>query len=315
MSSDSEDDLSLSLLNIFDDQVKTRRNHQIDDTGLGASLNSSTPSTSAIITTSTASALTSDTTDLMATPRIRPAQWNPSNVGWWFRNLESQFITNNVTDNVLKINYVVQHLPLEACNVVPSIVYKDTYQSADYDLLKKALIREFTRSQEKVLQDLLDDDSLGDSTPTQMYQRMVLLAQSSSVKIPEEIIVDRWLRKLPLVVANAMATIEGKFEPVRHLPIAERIFNRNNLQSKPPSEISAVSEQFSRPRDFEAIEPRIATTDRRSSNSRSTLSKRSPSPAAISSDTSVCWYHRRYGKAALKCITPCSWKRSGNARQ
>ena len=62
------------------------------------------------------------------------------------------------------------------------------------------------------------------------------------------------------------------------------------------SEIAQLKQLFSQPH-------------RRPSRSRA----RTPTPAPTDPPQDVCWYHQKFGQAARKCKSPCSWK-TGNTQ-
>lgn len=238
---------------------------------------------------------------------IHPPQWNAENVRGWFASIESQFVIKNVTDGVLKFHHLVAHLPVDVARLESSLAYRDSVLSVDYTRLKSALITRFAADQSKLLNELLDDDSLGDSIPSDVYQRMVLLSQSCTEPLSTSVLFNRWVRKLPQRIADAMLALESPFNPVKHLPIADRLFYSSRQQEQ---QINAVdNKQPARPR-AKPIEQRQPSSVPRAASRASTNRN-----TGSSNDSDLCFYHQRFGNRARKCITPCQYRPSGNERQ
>lgn len=239
---------------------------------------------------------------------IHPPQWNAENVRGWFASIESQFVIKKVTDNILKFHHLVAHLPVDVARLESSLAYRDTVLPTDYSNLKIAIIARFAADQSKLLSELLDDDSLGDSTPSDVYQKMVLLSQSCTEPLSTSVLFNRWVRKLPQRIADAMLALESPFNPVKHLPIADRLFYSSKQQDQ---HISAVDNRSSaRPRVKPSEQSQSSSVPR--SASRASTNRNNNGSSNYSS---FCYFHQRFGQRARKCIDPCQFKPSGNESQ
>lgn len=294
--SDQEDSLlDTSLLSdVFPGAVRHQR--QQVDSGLGDS----------IIPSQSATTMTDQGTPPHPVS-IHPPQWNAENVRGWFASIESQFVIKNVTDGILKFHHLVAHLPVEVARLESLLAYKNTVVSTDYTQLKNAIITRFAADQSKILNELLDDDSLGDSIPSDVYQKMVLLSQSCTEPLSTSVLFNRWTRKLPQRIADAMLALESPFNPVKHLPIADRLFYSSRQQDQ---QINAViNKPLANPRVKQPIEQQQSFVLR--SASRASTNRN----VNFSNDSNICSFHRRFGNHARKCISPCQYKPSGNGRQ
>ena len=92
-----------------------------------------------------------------------PAFWS-GNPEVWFRQVESNFTTRNITAQQTKFDYVIQALDNSTADRVQSIILSPPERDP-YDELKKTLIAIFGKSQAEKDQEILDFNGLGDKKP------------------------------------------------------------------------------------------------------------------------------------------------------
>ncbi|XP_029672987.1 uncharacterized protein LOC115241388 [Formica exsecta] len=83
--------------------------------------------------------------------------------------------------------------------------------------------------------------------------------------------------------------------------------NSNNIKTE-INELKATIEALTRQfKELRSKQRRVRNRSR--SRFRSRFDRRNISPAPIQQEESgVCYYHRRFGKEAYRCLLPCNWK-------
>ena len=127
---------------------------------------------------------------------FRPPQWSPNNVEAWLRIIESQFAIAGIKLPNTKYNNVIAALPPEIITRVLDATTDNISPTAEeYNTLITAIRTRTVATKQSRLHAVLDTEEIGDKTPSQFYHHLKQL--SSGVGVTEEIILDRWLQKLP----------------------------------------------------------------------------------------------------------------------
>lgn len=236
----------------------------------------------------------------VAAVSVKAANFNPNFVEGWLANLESQFAIAGITAEMTKFRHLIASLPPEQTSHFARVAYRAAYQQGDYAIAKQTLIRIHAVSFEQQMKSLLDDETLGDLTPSQAYRKMKNIVENCSEVIPDRLFMERWMKRLPPQIYSSVKLITN-FDEATHLPLVDEIF-----------------EQFQATQFLHAAP--IATNNRNSNHSnnnrnrqpRNNINRGRPSTPADLSE--LCWYHQLHGRSARKCTPPCSW-RSGNSQQ
>ena len=231
----------------------------------------------------------------------------------WFAQVEAQFRLRGITVQKTMYEHVASSLTPEIATEVRDILLKPP-ETQPYDALKKALIERTSASEQRRLQQLFTTEELGDRKPTQLLRRMQQLLGDKETTTDSSFIKELFMQRLPtnirIVLASAserntlqdLAILADKMAEVAG-PTISTVATPAQATSEGDSsmraEISSLREQVSALQA--AVRPR-----RSRSRSRNRGRPRSPS------GTGVCWYHRRFGDSARKCLLPCT--KSGNVR-
>ncbi|CAE1275403.1 unnamed protein product [Acanthosepion pharaonis] len=147
----------------------------------------------------------------------------------FFAQLESECELRGITSQKTKFNLAVSKLPLEIIISPP--------KDKPYYKLKEELIRRTSMSRQKKLSQLLHEEQLGDSKPSQFLRRLQHLAGESN---EDGIICHIFLQRLPPAYHAVLAAV-GEDAPVEKL--AEIADNVADLTSGCTAPVSAVQTQ------------------------------------------------------------------------
>lgn len=220
-----------------------------------------------------------------------------------------------------------------------------------YITLKNKLIERHSMSEERRIEQLLSQTEMGDKKPSEFYRSMESLAPPPET-FDRSLLAKFWLRRLPKELGMALLS-SGKTDTTDLLTIADRMWDLGycsnisaiglNLNQTSPSEkiipaipqpnvpqlvqnsisqisIEAISTLTSAIHEmstkFANFDQRLSSLQnaqqgRYRSRSRSQSRRRFRSPSV---NNSMCWYHRRFGNHARKCIAPCSYKSDDNSK-
>lgn len=238
-----------------------------------------------------------------------PPFWK-KNPQLWFRQLEAQFSTSNITTEATKFNHLVGVIETDILDYVCDIILTPPAANP-YQAIKKRLIKQFTVSDQQKLKALLEELQLGDLKPTDLLRKMKVL---SCGKVSDELMQTLWLQRLPTTIQTVLATNTAPLDDLATL--ADTMYEVIQASS------SAVVQEVKQSSDTKMndlvnvvykLEDKIDSLKKsfhKSWNSNRQKSRsRSPTPARASqvSSTKLCFYHKHFSGKAKKCVKPCDW--------
>ena len=166
-----------------------------------------------------------------------------------------------------------------------------------YDNLKNELLRQFTLSSAEMAETLLNLPGLGDQRPSHLLQKILSLHPKEDK--PNFLTRAIFIRQLPEDVRGHL-TNKTDFNLTKLAMEADKFFVASGQrvhavaqpqaqQPAPPADVQAVHDGPDRP-----------PTNNKGHNRFSPQRSRPR-------DTQLCYYHRQYGTAAMKCRSPCSF--------
>lgn len=234
----------------------------------------------------------------------------------WFTQLESEFLVFRVRSDDIKYNTVIRHLDEQALVAVSEII-ENPPERDKYTHIKNMLISRFTDSEEKRLRQLLAGIELNDRRPSELLRELRQLAGGS---ISENILHSIWLQRLPSRIQATLAVVEES-PLIKLAELADKIVERDTgLQVA-----TIASPVTSTSSNLEDLEKRIAALEIKFKHGRTAFRSRSRSRYGSSSrgkkvdkskaDNQVCFYHKKFGDKAKKCVIPCSMSKSLTQKQ
>lgn len=244
---------------------------------------------------------------------IPPLAFNHQNPKLWFSTIEAQFHCRRIRTQADKFFVVHSMLPLDIQNEVEDVLLNPPADS-QYDALKAAVLGLLHVSDSRRLHQLLEGEALGDRKPSQLLTAM--RRAGDGFNLDDKLLRTMWLQKLPLAAQQILSPYSDGTPLTTLASSADSICalggQQNHVSSvdSAPDRIDMLLKQFERlSADVNRLS--LESGSRHRSKSRSRSFRRGDRSASRSNG--VCWYHRRYGKDARKCTTPCAFTSvSGN---
>lgn len=229
----------------------------------------------------------------------------------WFAQAEAQFHLAGITTDMTMFSHVISIIDHRLIGEIEDIIMSPPDVNK-YQTIKEELIRRLSTSEQQRVERLLSDEQLGDRKPSAFLRHLQSLAgPSKDVTILRQL----WMRRLPAQV-QAILAAQSDLALEKLAELADKI-----IEVTPgPSRVCKVDN--SQP-NLDAIMERLeklgqqvaALTDKRQrGRSRARSASRSSRRSGTSADPALklCWYHKKFGTKAAKCIPPCNWT-SGNS--
>lgn len=254
-----------------------------------------------------------------------PPFWN-SRPDLWFIQVESQFRIRGITTNATKYDHLVSCLPTDIIELVSDFI-SNAPRGESYERLKKLILSRSADSEQRRLDNLLNQIDIGDQKPSELYRHMESLASDNSL-VNKNLLWELWVQKLPpslrpcVIAMKDSQSLEQTFTMIDRIHDSTRTapkvssvgFEKGNC-SADESLINAINKLSGR---IEKLETRFSRSRSRFngpsrrgySNSRSRNRSVSRSNVPQRHDR-FCYYHTRFGVKAKKCIAPCEFKARG----
>lgn len=263
-----------------------------------------------------------------------PPFWK-ENPALWFRQLESQFVTNGITVSETKYHVAVGALDTAVISQVSDIIMNPPEHNK-YENLKDRLQERFADSEERRFQKLLRNLDLGDKKPSHLWREMRDLGGNH---INDPLLKSLWLQRLPAQIQAIVSTDDGPMPRLLTMAdkINEIIENRNiHVVADASSSSSSTPQSKACPNDGNQDTLSLNVIERlcsqitlltqqvaaltnsddnynqsrgRSANRATTSRQRfqSRSKSREPNQSRICWYHQRFGNSATRCTTPCAF--------
>ncbi|XP_024085141.1 uncharacterized protein LOC112127878 [Cimex lectularius] len=241
---------------------------------------------------------TQEVSALGPTPSIPPF-WK-SDPALWFIQVESAFATSRITSSSAKYHLVVVNLELAQLQQVTDILQNPS--RTPYEDLKARLLNTFEESESVKVRRLLEQTTIGDERPS-LFLRS--LRQKAGNLVSEELLRNLWLRALPKRMQEILATVDvadlDKLSITADKIAEVEASNIYAVESVTPTKNSAVdilSQQVADlTKKFELLQGQL----RRRSRPRTPSRSRNATP----DQRNLCFFHRKFGDKARRCIEPC----------
>lgn len=239
-----------------------------------------------------------------------PEFW-PNDPIIWFTQIDAIFATRKVISDKAKFNILLASLSPELATEVRDVLLDPPTRDA-YLKLKEAILKRTSLSVQKRIQQLLSNEELGDKTPSQLLRRMQQLLGDKASTMDKSILKEMFVKRLPINVKIILSTFGEDSSLESQAEIADKIMenspnlffsdteglnlNNTNKACSCQEDLSRLSREVAELGEIiKSLKPQHNSPSRRSRN-------RSPS-----NSSRFCYYHRRFGKQAHKCISPCAW--------
>ncbi|KAK2578346.1 hypothetical protein KPH14_002620 [Odynerus spinipes] len=222
----------------------------------------------------------------------------------WFPRVKLEFKSAGITTDETKFSHVVSNLEGNIAAEVADII-KNPPDTGKYEKLKKELVSRLTTSSTNRIRKVLEQQEMGDRTPSQFLQ---YLQNTAGETVPDEFLRSLWQNRLP---ANIQAILATLTTPTLQeaAALADKVH-----EVTPQRTVDAIQKETPR-KDDNSLAMHVAEltrrideltwTERRSrspNRSRNNARRRRSRSRIIEG---VCWRHRKFGKKAYKCDPLC----------
>ncbi|XP_076764830.1 uncharacterized protein LOC143431872 [Xylocopa sonorina] len=189
----------------------------------------STRKTAASAPSDSASASNTATFQEISRVGIRVPPFWPEQPQLWFNQIEAQFVLSGVTADNTKFYYVMSQLEPKYAVQVQDI-FDNPPDTDKYETLKKELVQRLSMSQGQRIRQLLEQEEIGDRTPSQFLRHMRNLAGST---VTDDFLRTLWSGRLP-AMTRAIVTAQADLSLNKLAEIADQIHegsSRNQVAS------------------------------------------------------------------------------------
>ncbi|XP_036347626.1 uncharacterized protein LOC118757005 [Rhagoletis pomonella] len=249
------------------------------------------------------------------------------NIEGWFLSLDYWFAAMGIKSDTQKYNSAMAALGPRVLQDFLATV-GEVPEQARYEFIKRRLITFCTDSQQRRLNQMLNETQLGDQRPSQLFAEMMRLVGDT---MSESAVKNIWAKRLPIYAQAAVAACTGPSK--EYLKIADAIVDTISLQvnsstddqsshiTPTPTAVvqrqsrgeyhdlrNAVYELTKRLDRMSVERGRQRERSRPSYRRQSQKRQRSSTPA----NTDECWYHRKFGSSSKNCRPPCRHYKPSN---
>ena len=212
--------------------------------------------------------------------------------------MEAQFTTRGITAQKTKFDHIIASLSSEIATEVRDLILKPPAENP-YNNVRSQLIKHTTASEQRRLQQLFNTEELGDHKPTQLLCRMQQLPGDKAASTDSSFLRGLFLQRMPGNIRMVLASTTDSISLEELATLADKVMDIAAASIAAVSTPQATTEVEQLHAEVTRLKDAVTllTKGRRSG--------RSPSPHP-STDSTLCWYHQRFGKDAHKCRPPCS---------
>lgn len=230
-----------------------------------------------------------------------PDFWK-SDPAMWFAQAESQFVLAGVNKDETKFHHIVAKIDQTVICHVADLVRKPP-ATGKYNAIKERLIARFELTAQEKMEKLLGSCDLGDLRPTHLLARMQELA--SGLKVDDSLLRMLFLQRLPANIRGVLSINDGSLSKLAEMgdKMTELVPQTSAVKTLavPDSQESLADQVAALTAELQRM--KAQGPDRR--RPRSVSRKRDD-------ESTICWYHRKYGSQADRCRSPCKFHQSKN---
>ena len=237
-----------------------------------------------------------------------PVFW-PADPELWFAQVEAQFATRQITADKTKFNHLVTSLTPEAAAEVRDLLLTPPAEN-QYKALKELIIKRTTTSEQARLKQLLTAAELDGRKPSQLLRFMRQLVGKSQGLVPDALLKQIWVPRLPTHVQIVLASNDG-LELDKMAEMADKLMDVIGPQTI--NAVSSVNEVADLRKEIQEIKALLRGRADDKTPAKPRARSKTPASRVEAQDSSVCWYHAKFGDKAQKCRPDCTYK-PGNAK-
>lgn len=245
---------------------------------------------------------------------LKVPPFTASNPLLWFLRLEVQFDLCNITDDNKKFQYTVANLDEKSAEEVMDFL-QNPPAANKYKTLKDELISRLSKSERAKIKQLLENEPMGDKTPSQFLRHMRSLADKTTV--PDKLLRDMWSSRLPLRTQDILTTQgdDAKLDTLGSL--ADKLHeNSTSQQIASSTSINSIEAQLAAiQQELCALKTHSSRPTKRNFSKDFNRNRSASRGKSQPNDNEVCWFHHKFGEKARRCRDPCKYAKNGSNHQ
>ncbi|XP_026467809.1 uncharacterized protein LOC113380506 [Ctenocephalides felis] len=212
--------------------------------------------------------------------KLHIPEFIPNDLQLWFALVEKAFASSNIHDEKEKYGLLVTRLDIRHSTKVRDLIINEP-EEKPYSTLKATLISRLGTSEKSKLQLFMTDVDLVKAI---------------------------WLSRLPVEIQPFLEVASGTQSIQEEGELADRLFINHSQQRVAVISDSQTSEIETKNADLRQMRQDIEAASKRLDKIQMFQKKK---VSFRRRQDNLCWFHRRYGSHARRCISPCNFK-SGN---
>lgn len=240
------------------------------------------------------------------------------NVRLWLKQVDAHFDIHGLKSDKNKFNLLHVKLQPEVLTQVADLI-ENPPATHMYEALKERLISAFSDSEQKRLKTLLSGIDLGDRKPSALFNEM---RQISGTMLPDEVLKNVWMSKLPETVRGHVAANTTKKSVTDLIELADLVMDVSTASSSvfavqkfdPSSDrmsrLEATVEKLTEAIANLTSQTRGRSHQRKRQSSSSSRKRNESKSSARINENGHCYYHAKFGTAARKCSDGCQYPKN-----
>ncbi|KAL1117920.1 hypothetical protein AAG570_004233 [Ranatra chinensis] len=224
----------------------------------------------------------------------------------WFVQMESLFRRHRIRKSLSKFDVILPMLEADTLTQVSDLLYN--LGEEPYEKLKDRLITVYGDNQNQRIRKLLEEKRLGSLKPSQLLRQM---KQTAGDLMSAEVVRTLWLQALPKRMQEILSIRADNTDDDQLASAADKIAEVDDGSTMPQSAqlCSSSSPSPATPSSVDLLIDRLTKVLTRFENQGK---PRSRTPSASKRTDGRCFYHRKFGADARRCLLPCTFKTPEN---
>ena len=257
--------------------------------------------------------------DTVAAVAFRAPAFTSQDPSMWFSILETNFKASKITVSLTKFANATSVLPPDILSQVSDVIYTAATSDTPYEDLKTAILLRLQSTVATRLQELLSQEELGNERPSDLLHRMKNLLADKYSSFDTDLFKQLFYQRLPSTTQRSLFTVKTTLSVDALATLADEF-----LAALPPeqSAVTSITAQDSTTQlaqlvaqlslQVRNIQKQLNERSRFRSSSPHRFKRQPRSGSNTKDPPAVCFYHRKFGRDAIKCLAPCTFHKSLN---
>ena len=186
---------------------------------------------------------TSSQPDLQHAPvnrvTVKPPTFYRTNPTVWFRQMESQFVLDGITNDTTKYHHILAAIPED-------VAIKLSTEIEDYSSLKDSITKVYQKSKTEVIEEALETISLDGHKPSVCLLRIQRKLAECHLTMDNDVIKHRLMQAMPISTRSSLSA-HLDLPPDKFAKLADTIYNhsKDTFQENPHGYASSSSSLLS----------------------------------------------------------------------